>query len=77
MINSNRDFTSVKLEHRLIGELENLFFIWSRAFTPVMSYEPASRPETRYQGKGSTPIKILRHLLRLDSTHLTGFRYLT
>jgi|GEM_PF-5036474 len=24
--------------------------------------EPASRPETRYRGKGSTPVKIFRYL---------------
>lgn len=91
MINRSRGFSSVKSENWLIGELENLLIIWSRAFTPVMSYEP----------EGSTPVKIFRCLPRLDSTprrkpcfiysstshtlkanivqrgkHLTGFRHL-
>ncbi|GEM_PF-4034537 len=39
-MNRSRGFSPVKSENWLIGELENLLIIWSRAFTPVMSYEP-------------------------------------
>jgi hypothetical protein len=53
-MNRDRDFS--------LAKSENLLNIWSRAFTPVMSKEPASRPETRYRGKGSTPVKIFRYL---------------